>query len=150
MGKSLGLLGFLVLVVGGGLLIGYSFMPGVWYQELAKPVFTPPNWLFAPAWTTIYVLIAIAGWRTWQREGLENGMWLWLPQMALNFAWSPVVFGAHSLTLGLIIIALMWCNIVLFIRNRWAIDRLSALLFLPYLAWVSFATYLNASLVVLN
>lgn len=150
MSKTAGLIGFLVLVVGGGLLIGYSFLPGVWYQGLAKPFFTPPNWLFAPAWTLLYVLIAVAGWRCWLREGLGGGLKIWIAQLVLNFAWSPIVFGAHNLALGLAVILLLWISIVAFIKNRWAADRTSAALFLPYLAWVSFAACLNGGLLVLN
>ena len=66
--RPLVLLGFMVLVVGGGLLIGLLNIPGPWYQALQKPWFNPPNWLFGPAWTFLYVLIAIAGWRVWLRE----------------------------------------------------------------------------------
>lgn len=150
MNKTLGLLGFLALVVGGGLVVGFSFIPGAWYQALEKPAFTPPNWLFAPAWTTLYVLIAIAGWRSWAKGADKAGLGVWFLQLALNFAWSPIVFGAQNLTLGLVVIVALWIAILAFIRLQWASDRIAALLFLPYLCWVSFAGYLNAGLLALN
>ncbi|MFD1695964.1 TspO/MBR family protein [Roseibium aestuarii] len=149
MKKALSLAGFLALVVGGGLAIGFLFMPGAWYQGLEKPAFTPPGWLFGPAWTTLYVLIAIAGWRTWL-SGDRGAMRLWMIQLLLNFMWSPIVFGLNNLLCGLVVILAMWVSILAFIGNRWSRDMVAAALFLPYLGWVSFATYLNAGLVVLN
>lgn len=150
MKTGLKFLGFLVLVAGGGLLIGYSFLPGAWYQSLLKPPMTPPNWLFAPAWTTLYVLIAIAGWALFSRPEEQTGKRAWVLQLVLNFIWSPVVFGAHNLALGLAIILVLWLTIVFFIVHGWGRYRLPAALFLPYLAWVSFAAYLNGGLLVLN
>ena len=91
--RPLVLLAFLVLVVGGGLLIGFLTLPGAWYEALQKPSFNPPNWLFGPAWTTLYVLIAIAGWRVWLRDRAGSLMKLWWLLLALNFLWSPVFFG---------------------------------------------------------
>lgn len=141
---------FVAAALGGGLLIGYIFLPGEWYQSLAKPFFTPPNWLFAPAWSILYVLIGIAGARTFLRERASPPMALWLSQMILNFLWSPVFFGAQRPALGLGIIILLLISILLFINRRWRLDRVSALLFVPYALWVGFATLLNASIVYLN
>ena len=81
---------FIALCVGGGLLIGLSNPPGPWYASLVKPSFNPPNWLFGPVWTTLYAMLAVVGWRTWQRCRGEVGMKLWWSQLALNFAWSPM------------------------------------------------------------
>ena len=141
---------FIAAALGGGLAIGYLFLPGEWYQSLVKPVFTPPNWLFAPAWSILYVLIGIAGARTFIRERASPPMALWVSQMVLNFLWSPVFFGAQRPALGLGIIILLLISILLFIIRRWRLDRVSALLFVPYALWVSFATLLNASIVYLN
>src|SRR4051794_28977474 len=80
--------------------------PGEWYAALAKPSFNPPNWLFAPVWTVLYVLIAVAGWRTFERDQRGGPMKLWWAQLALNFLWSPVFFGAHRIGLALLIILL--------------------------------------------
>ena len=77
------LLGFLLLVVGGGAAIGVRFLPGPWYASLARPFFTPPSWVFGPVWTLLYALIAIAGWRLWRRRGQHRAMHLWWWQLGL-------------------------------------------------------------------
>jgi translocator protein len=84
-------------VVGGGLLIGATNLPGSRYAEHAKPWFNPPNWIFAPAWTILYVLLAIAGWRTFQSARRSLAMGFWYVQLALNFVWSPVMFTLHAI-----------------------------------------------------
>lgn len=150
MKKYLSLLLFLVLVLGGGLLIGYATLPGGWYASLVKPPFNPPNWVFGPAWTLLYVLIAIAGWRTWRREPTGAAMKVWAVQLILNFAWSPTFFGAKMMGPALVVIVCLLASIVLFIASVWSRDRLSGWLFAPYAAWVAFATLLNASLLWLN
>lgn len=141
---------FVVGVVGIGLLIGYGTLPGEWYAGLAKPSFNPPNWIFAPTWSLLYVLIAIAGWRTWRRSPTGLPMNLWSAQMLLNFLWSPAFFGAQQIGVALAVIVLLLASILAFIALRWKLDRLSSLLFVPYAAWVSFATLLNASIWRLN
>lgn len=144
------LLLFLAGVVGVGWLIGATNLPGVWYAALQKPPFDPPNWVFAPAWTVLYVLIAIAGWRTWRQEANGFALQLWLAQMLLNFAWSPIVFRFHQLAFGLAVILTMLVLIVTFISTQWRENRMAALFFIPYALWVSFAALLNYSLYRLN
>jgi len=139
---------FLLAVLGIGLLIGTVTRPEGWYAALAKPSFNPPNWVFAPVWTVLYVMIAIAGARTW--ESGSGGLGLWLGQMALNFAWTPVFFGLHRPGLALAIILALLVAILAFIATRWRADRTAALLFVPYAAWVAFAGVLNAAIVALN
>lgn len=134
-----------VVVIGGS--IGFLTMPGEWYAGLVKPWFTPPNWVFGPMWTTLYVLIGWVGARKWLHGGAAR---LWWAQMALNFIWSPVFFGLQLPLAALLVIGAMWVVIVAFIFREWRNDRLSAVLFLPYLAWVSLASALNAGIVVLN
>jgi|TARA_A100001391_G_scaffold46728_1_gene27614 tryptophan-rich sensory protein len=141
---------FLVVVIGVGAIIGTQTAPGAWYAGLEKPRFNPPNWIFGPVWFTLYVLIAIAGWRTFLAAPLSAGMGLWAAQMLLNWVWSPAFFAAESLWLAMAIIVPMLATILAFFVNRWGRDRTSALFFLPYAAWVGFATLLNASLIVLN
>lgn len=149
--RSLGVLAlFLLVVLGVGILIGTGFPPGDWYAGLTKPAFNPPNWLFAPVWTTLYVMIAIAGWRSYLREGFGPATRLWIAQLVLNWTWTPVFFGAHLLWTGLAVIALLAGVILAFVVTTWSRDRLSAALMLPYLAWVSFASLLNLSLAWLN
>lgn len=147
MRRALVTLIFLVVVLGGGLAIGAVARPDGWYASLAKPPFNPPNWVFAPAWTLLYVMIAVAGARSYERA---SGFALWSAQMALNFAWTPAFFLLHRPTFALAIVAALLIVILVFIRARWTADRVSALLFVPYAAWVAFATLLNVSIVVLN
>ena len=138
---------FLIAVLGIGLVIGSVTRPDGWYAALAKPPFNPPNWVFAPVWSVLYVMIAIAGARTFEAG---RGFALWLGQMSLNFAWTPVFFGLHRPGVALGIILALLVLILAFIAMRWRDDRTSALLFVPYAAWVAFASLLNASIVALN
>ena len=148
--NRLSLVLFLVLVAGGGLLIGWFTAPGEWYAQLSKPAFNPPNWIFAPVWTVLYILIAIAGWRAWQREPRALPMTLWWVQLALNFLWSPTFFAVHRIDLSLAIVLLLLAVILAFIAGSCRRDRVAALLFASYAVWVAYASVLNASIVMLN
>lgn len=141
---------FLALMLVGGTAIGFATMPGEWYAALEKPSFNPPNWIFGPVWTTLYVLIAIAGWRTWRSARDSLAMKLWWMQVVLNFAWSPVFFGAHQIGAALAIILALLVTILAFITTAWRRDRIAAILFAPYAAWVGFASLLNGSIFALN
>lgn len=141
---------FLLLVVGGGSVVGTMNIPGPWYEGLVKPPFNPPNWLFGPVWTILYIMIAIAGWRTFERRRSSTAMKVWWLQLVLNFAWSPTFFSLQSLAGALVIALAMVAAVAAFVVLSWREDRPSALLFLPYLAWVAFASLLNASLLWLN
>lgn len=141
---------FVAAVVGIGLAIGYLNVPGAWYATLNKPWFNPPNWLFAPVWTALYVLIAIAGWRAWCVTQNSDLKVLWTLQMALNFLWSPAFFGAQRPLLGLLVILPLLATIALFILRARKADPVSAAMFLPYAAWVAFASLLNGAIVALN
>ncbi|WP_412554051.1 TspO/MBR family protein [Shimia sp. MIT1388] len=141
---------FLILVMGGGILIGTLTAPGAWYAALNKPAFNPPNWIFAPVWTTLYVLIAMIGWRQFEARDHGSLLTLWWAQLILNFLWSPAFFMLQMPWLALVVIGALWATIVLFILGTWRWDRPSAVAFIPYLAWVSFATVLNVSIAVLN
>ena len=141
---------FVLLVVGGGLLIGFFTAPGPWYEALAKPSFNPPSWLFGPVWTVLYVLIAVAGWRIWQRERSGAAMKLWWLQLTLNFLWSPVFFALHRIGLALVVILALLAAVLVFIAIARKVDGLAAWFFVPYAAWVAFASLLNASIWMLN
>lgn len=141
---------FVVVVVAIGALIGVNNVPGEWYQSLQKPFFNPPNWIFGPVWTTLYVLIGIAGARTWIRKRMGTRMRLWFTQMVLNFLWSPIFFGMQSPAGALVIIVPMLICILAFIALTYRRDRISMWLFVPYALWVAFATVLNASIGILN
>lgn len=150
MNRPLTYLLFIIATLGIGLAIGFIFLPGAWYQSLAKPPFNPPNWLFGPAWTILYILIGMAGARTWLLDRSSSGMKIWFTQMLLNYLWSPAFFGMQRPIIALPVIIALLVAILVFIANRWSRDRVAALLFLPYAAWVAFATLLNASIVYLN
>jgi tryptophan-rich sensory protein len=144
------LIGFLALTVGGGLVLGAVTVPGGWYAGLTKPAFNPPARLFGPVWTVLYILIAAAGWRVWQRDRSGRPMKLWFAQLALNFLWTPVYFGAHQIGLAFVVILLMLAAIFAFIVIAWRLDRVAAWLFVPYAAWVAFASLQNGSIWMLN
>ena len=140
---------FVLLVFGGGSAIGIYTAPGEWYAGLAKPSFNPPNWIFGPVWSTLYLLIAFAGWRVWRARAGQPQLFWWL-QLLLNFTWSPVFFGAQMIGLALGIIVSIFLLILFFIGTTWPRDRLAALCFVPYALWVGFASALNASILFLN
>ncbi|MBB4427090.1 tryptophan-rich sensory protein [Bradyrhizobium sp. CIR48] len=144
------LLLFVVGVVGTGWLIGATNLPGDRYAGLAKPAFVPPNWAFPVAWTLLYIMIAIAGWRTFRREPGGKAMLAWAAQLALNFAWSPVMFTMHQIGAALVILIGLFVAIVTYIGLEASRDRLAAALFVPYAAWVAFAGVLNAAIWRLN
>lgn len=141
---------FLAIVLGGGLAIGFATRPGAWYADLAKPAFNPPNGVFAPVWTLLYVMIAVAGWRTFLRAPADPAMIVWTVALVLNFFWSPVFFGAKRPDIALGVIVALLAAIVAFIALSWSRDALAAWLFVPYAAWVGFATLLNAEIWRLN
>jgi tryptophan-rich sensory protein len=141
---------FLLLVVGGGLVIGFLNTPGDWYAGLAKPSFTPADWVFAPTWTLLYVLIAVAGWQIWRGDAGGRPMRLWWAQLLLNFMWSPLFFSAHQTGLALVVIILLLATILTFIALAWRQNRLAAWLFVPYAGWVTLASLLNAEIFRLN
>lgn len=137
-----------VLFIGG--CIGYLSVPTAWYQELNKPAFTPPNWLFAPVWSILYIIIGYVGWRVFIDKPNDLLQRLWLGQLLLNFAWSPLFFGLHQVFLAFIICAAMLILTLIFILKSWQSDKFSALLFIPYIIWLSLATALNGGILILN
>ncbi|MBP1871181.1 tryptophan-rich sensory protein [Ensifer adhaerens] len=141
---------FIAAVLGLGLLIGYNNIPGEWYQALAKPAFNPPNWIFAPVWSILYVIIGFVGARLFLDHRRSAAMRLWLAQMILNFLWSPLFFSLQDVSSALIVIIALLIAVAGVIVASWNRDRVSALLFLPYLAWVAFATVLNGSIFLMN
>lgn len=127
-----------------------------WYTTINKPSFNPPNWLFAPVWTTLYVLMGIAGGLVWheinspKREEVKKAMLFFAIQLGLNALWSYLFFGLKNPLLALIEIVLLWLLIYETYIKFAKINKISGYLFVPYLLWVSFATVLNASIWWLN
>jgi translocator protein len=144
------LLFFLALTVGGGLAIGLFTLPGEWYAGLVKPSFNPPNWIFGPVWTALYFMIGVAGWRIYLKQPSGKAIKIWWVALALNFLWSPTFFGAQQLGIALVVILALLASILAFIVISRPTDRPASLLFIPYAAWVGFATLLNGSLFMLN
>jgi translocator protein len=136
--------------------IGASFtapkIPG-WYAGLNKPWFNPPSWVFAPVWTVLYVLMAVAAWRVWlapESAGRRAALVLFAVQFALNAIWSPVFFGLESPRFGLVVIAALLVALAATVWRFFSVDRIAGWMMLPYLAWVSFAALLNGAIAVLN
>lgn len=125
-----------------------------WYAGLAKPAFNPPNWIFGPVWTALYALMALAVFRILRvpigTPGRRRALVLYHLQLLLNFGWSFAFFGANSPLLGMLVIVPLLITIIATMAAFRPLDRLAANLFWPYLAWVGFATLLNASIWWLN
>jgi benzodiazapine receptor len=148
--NALMLILFIGLSLAGGSLIGYFSAPGPWYAALEKPPFNPPNWLFGPVWTVLYVLIGIAGARVWHNQRASALPTIWFVQLGLNFAWPLVFFTARRPDLALPALIAMLLSIAAFIVLAWRRDRPSALMFVPYAFWVGFAGILNGAIWWLN
>ena len=134
---------FLILVVAAA-SSGAMFMPGEWYASLNKPPWTPPNWLFPVAWTILYTMIAAAGWLVWRAAGgMSAAVAVWGIGLVLNALWSYFMFGRHDIALALTDVTALWIFTAAFIWLAWRLDKRAALLFVVYLAWVSFAAALN-------
>jgi tryptophan-rich sensory protein len=121
-----------------------------WYPGLRKPPWTPPNWVFGPVWTVLYGMMAVAGWLAWRDERSRTTTLVFLLQLLLNGAWSWLFFGLRRPDLALVGVVLLWLAIVATITAFWKISRLAVILFVPYLAWVTFAAFLNRAVVRLN
>ncbi len=137
----------LCLVAGA---IGGSFRPGQWYAELAKPPGTPPDWVFAPVWTLLYIMMGIALWLWWQAGAPRRVMLLFGLQLALNVLWSALFFGLQRPALALVEVLLLMAAIIATMTAGRTIRPAAAGLMVPYLLWVAYAGYLNAGIVFLN
>ena len=126
---------------------------GTWYQSLNRPSFNPPDWIFAPVWTTLYAMIAVAGWRLWRAEDSaqkSRAIRFWYLQLALNVIWSLLFFGAQDIPAATVEIGLLLASIVMCLVTFRHVDRWAFWLFVPYTGWVAFATLLTISLLILN
>jgi translocator protein len=125
-----------------------------WYKGLAKPTFNPPDWLFGPAWSTLYLLMAIAAWLVWKQgigaAGVKLALVVFLIQLVLNALWSVFFFGLRSPLAGLVDIVVLWLTILATIAFFSRVSVPAGVMLLPYIAWVSFAAVLNAAILRLN
>jgi tryptophan-rich sensory protein len=136
-----------------GSVFTVSAIPG-WYETINRPVITPPNWLFGPVWITLYTLMGIALYMIWQ-EGLKKrdvkfAFIFFIIHLAVNASWSIIFFGFNALWLSVSVILVLLVMIIASIILFWDISRIAALLLVPYLLWVTYATALNVSIAVLN
>lgn len=139
----------IVICEGAGLIGAFftiSAIPG-WYKTLNKPVFSPPNFLFGPVWTTLYVLMGISFYLVWIKRKPSV---LFLIHLFFNASWSILFFGMHNIFLAFIDILIIWLFIIILILKFFKIDKRASWLLFPYLLWVSFATILNYSIWILN
>jgi tryptophan-rich sensory protein len=154
-GAALGLslaLHFCVAAVGGAVTA-----PSVksWYATLTLPSFNPPAFVFGPVWTVLYALMAVAAWRIWRTApgapaGRRAALAAYGVQLGLNLAWSMLFFGLHAPLAALVDLALLLAALLLTFTRFWRLDRIAALLMVPYLAWSAFAFVLNAAVCALN
>jgi benzodiazapine receptor len=149
------------LVVWVGLCVAVGLISGLltrraipsWYASLRKPSFNPPNWIFAPVWMTLYVLMGVAAWMAWQQPSsqLRTYALVWFAiQLGLNFLWSLIFFRWHAIAGALGEISILWLAILATMVLFWELHPLAGWLMVPYLAWVSFATMLNLGIFRLN
>ena len=151
----LGLFVFIILCLAvsgiGGAVTATSV--DTWYQTLEKPLFNPPDWVFAPVWTALSIMMGVAAWRVWRLRSIEEtrkALAIFFVQLCLNLAWSFLFFGLQRIDLALIEIVILLVAIIVNAIMFWRIDRLAGLMFVPYTAWVAYATILNSSLWLLN
>jgi benzodiazapine receptor len=128
----------------GGVVTG----PSAWYEGLAKPLWNPPGWVFGPVWTALYASMWVASWLVWRERGgkpraVRVALWVYLAQLVLNAAWSPLFFGLRRPDLAMIDIVLLWAAIVATVALFWRVRPVAGAVLLPYLAWVTFAAGLN-------
>ncbi len=139
------------LVIGASAAVFTEPSIPTWYAGLLKPSFNPPNWLFGPVWTTLYVLMAVAAWRVWRVTGLKSPeLALYGVQLVFNFAWSLIFFTLHQIGLALIDLGILWLTVLATLILFWRRDHWAGILFLPYLAWAGFAFLLNLAIWRLN
>ncbi len=147
------LIAFIVLPLSVGFLGSLVTSPGLvdWYPSLVKPFFTPPNWLFAPAWTLLFVLMGLSAFLVFVKKNrFDSGLILFLIQLVFNFGWSFLFFFLKNPFIAFLEITLLWLLILLTLISFWRVSKTAGWLFVPYLIWVSFASMLNLAIVLLN
>lgn len=137
------------LCLGAGIVGSFFTISAIpnWYSTLNKPVFSPPNWIFGPVWTILYILMGISLYLVWQKKKIPSIFWV---QLILNALWSIIFFGMQNPLLAMVDIIALWIAIILTIKAFYKISKPSVYLLIPYLLWVSFALILNYSIWVLN
>jgi len=155
MNRWLALVFFVFTAFAASAIGGFATTSSVttWYPTLVKPAWNPPSWLFAPVWSALYLMMAVSAWRIWQRRsapGAGFALRLWFAQLALNTLWSVLFFGARNPGAALAEIVVLWLLLAALQLRFARLDRVAALLWAPYFAWVSFAAVLNFTIWRLN
>jgi tryptophan-rich sensory protein len=122
---------------------GAIFKPGAWYEKLDKPGWTPPNWAFPVVWSILYIMIGVSGWIVWTEQGMGAAILFWMLQLVLNAGWSALFFGAKRMDLGFADVVALLAVILIYIALAFPVSTVAALLFLPYVVWVTAAATLN-------
>jgi tryptophan-rich sensory protein len=155
MRQAIGLVIAVVVCLGAAGVGSWLTLPsiGTWYAALAKPAWNPPNWVFGPVWTVLYLSMAVAAWLVWresQTRSVSVPLALFAVQLALNVAWSGIFFYLHQIGAAVVAVLALWTFILATLLSFRRVSRAAALLMAPYLAWVSFASYLNFTVWKLN
>jgi tryptophan-rich sensory protein len=129
---------------------GSMFSPGTWYRDLAKPVWTPPDWAFPVVWTLLYLSAAVAAARVAPMDGSAYGMAFWAMQIAFNTLWTPIFFGLRRIRAAFVVMVGLWIGVAGTMVSFFALDWIAGALFVPYLVWVTVAGALNASVWIKN
>jgi tryptophan-rich sensory protein len=149
--RPLGL--FLIVTLGVGAIASLFTEPSIpgWYAALIRPAIAPPNWVFAPVWTTLYILMAVAAWRVWQKTGLRNpALYAFAGQLFLNLCWSAVFFGMHQIGFALAVLLALDLALLATLVLFWRLDPTAGMILVPYLGWTGFASLLNYEFWFLN
>lgn len=152
-GVALGV--WVMVIVVAGAAAGLLFPPGQWYEQLAKPTWHPPNWLFGPVWSFLYVLLGVGSWLVWREPGVavqeRRGAWIaFAAHAALNLAWTPLFFGLEQPGLAFVDICLLWMALLWMTMRYGRVRPLAGYLQLPLVLWVSFALVLNGTIWLMN
>lgn len=156
MKKFLQLIGFIVLAELAGIVGSFSTISSIptWYATLTRPALNPPSWIFGPVWTTLFALMGVAAFlvfrQGWQKREVKKALAVFVLQLILNTLWSIIFFGLHNIGLALFEIILLWLAILVTIISFYRVSKAAAYLLIPYIAWVSFAIYLNYAIWGLN
>ncbi|EFJ15508.1 hypothetical protein SELMODRAFT_180321 [Selaginella moellendorffii] len=154
-GAILGLIVAIAIPVAGG-FAGAKFGAGgdsPWYRQLNKPPWTPPSWVFPVMWTTLYILMGIASWLVWKDGGFKRHalpLAIYIVQLILNFAWTPIFFGYHRFDFAFAEIVLLWLAILATIILFWPVSHAAAYLLIPYILWVTLAASINLYVLIYN
>lgn len=150
--QLMGLAGWMAVCFAAS-MTGAIISPDDWYANLDKPSWNPPNWIFGPVWVTLYFMMAFSAWTVWKQGGWaeqRKPLICFLCQLTLNAAWTPLFFGLHKPALAFVNIVLLGVVIVITMTHFWRVSSIATYLLIPYLAWVSFASYLNFTLWQMN